>query len=83
MATHSSILSWKTPLDRGAWCATAHEVSKGQTRLSHSGHDHFLKDIFGCGPFLKCLLNLSQYCFYFVSVFWPQGMRDLCSPVRA
>ena len=33
MATHSSILSWRIPLDRGAWQATAHGVTKGQTRL--------------------------------------------------
>ena len=30
---------------------------------------HFLK----CGPFLRSLLNLLQYCFCFVLVFWPQG----------
>ena len=24
MATHSSILSWKNPMDRGAWSATVH-----------------------------------------------------------
>ena len=30
MATHSSILAWKTP-DRGAWWATVHSVAKSQT----------------------------------------------------
>ena len=34
MATHSSILAWRIPLDRGAWWATVHGVSKSQTRLS-------------------------------------------------
>ena len=34
MATHSSILAWRIPLDRGAWWATAHGVTKSQTRLS-------------------------------------------------
>ena len=33
MATHSSILSWRIPIDRGAWQATAHGVTKGRTRL--------------------------------------------------
>ena len=28
MATHSSILAWRIPMDRGAWQATVHEVSK-------------------------------------------------------
>ena len=30
-ATHSSILSWRIPMDRGAWQATVHEVAKSQT----------------------------------------------------
>ena len=34
MATHSSILAWRIPMDRGAWWATVHEVAKSQTRLS-------------------------------------------------
>ena len=28
MATHSSILAWKIPMDRGAWRATVHEGCK-------------------------------------------------------
>ena len=28
MATHSSILAWKNPMDRGAWQATFHGVSR-------------------------------------------------------
>ena len=31
MATHSSILAWRTPMDRGAWQATVHEVAKSRT----------------------------------------------------
>jgi len=34
MATHSSILAWRIPMDRGAWWATMHEVEKGRTQLS-------------------------------------------------
>ena len=34
MATHSSILSWRIPIDRGAWQATVYGVPKNQTRLS-------------------------------------------------
>ena len=30
MATHSSILAWKIPMDRGAWWATVHGVAKSQ-----------------------------------------------------
>ena len=35
MATHSSILAWRIPMDRGAWRATVHEVAKSQTQLSN------------------------------------------------
>ena len=28
MATHSSILAWRIPTDRGAWRATVHGVTK-------------------------------------------------------
>ena len=31
MATHSSILAWGIPMDRGAWQATVHGVAKSQT----------------------------------------------------
>ena len=33
-ATHSSILAWKNPTDRGAWQATVHGVAKSRKRLS-------------------------------------------------
>ena len=32
MATHSSILAWRIPMDRGAWWATAHGATKSQTQ---------------------------------------------------
>ena len=32
MATHSSVLAWRIPIDRGAWWATVHGVRK-------NGHD--------------------------------------------
>ena len=31
MATLSSILAWRIPMDRGAWKATVHGVAKSQT----------------------------------------------------
>ena len=36
MATHSSILVWKNPMDGGAWWATVHGVAKSRTSLSLS-----------------------------------------------
>ena len=34
MATHSNILDWRIPMDRGACWATVHGVAKSRTRLS-------------------------------------------------
>ena len=34
MATHSSIIAWRIPMDRGTWQATVHGVAKSQTLLS-------------------------------------------------
>ena len=34
MATHSSILVWRIPMDRGAWQTTVHGAAKSQTQLS-------------------------------------------------
>ena len=30
MTTHSNILAWRVPMDRGAWWATVHGVAKTQ-----------------------------------------------------
>ena len=34
MTTHSSILAWRIPMDRGAWRATVREITKSWTWLS-------------------------------------------------
>jgi len=31
MATYSSILAWRIPMDRGTWWAAVHGVTKSQT----------------------------------------------------
>ena len=35
MATHSSILAWRIPMNRGAWWATGHGVAKNWPQLSN------------------------------------------------
>ena len=35
IATHSSILAWRVPVDRGAWWAAVHGIAKSQTSLSN------------------------------------------------
>ena len=34
MATHSSILAWRIPMDKGVWWVTVHGVTKSRTQLS-------------------------------------------------
>ena len=36
MATHSSVVSWRIPMDRDAWQATVLGVAKSWTRLGNS-----------------------------------------------
>ena len=46
MATHSGILPWRIPMDRGAWRTTVYGVTKSWTRLSNSaqpGLDHLIE----------------------------------------
>ena len=40
MATHSSILAWRIPMDRGAWRATLHGVEKSD--VTEQLHVHSL-----------------------------------------
>ena len=54
MAIHSSILAWKIPMDRKAWRATAHGVTKSRTRLSDSTE---LNPTFGASPVAQLVKN--------------------------
>ena len=38
MATHSSILAWENPMNKGAWWATVLGDAKSRTRLSDYAH---------------------------------------------
>ena len=41
LGSHSRILAWRIPMDRGAWWATVHGAAKSQTRLKQlSVHTH-------------------------------------------
>ena len=47
MATHSTILAWRIPVDRGAWQATVHGVSKSWTQLNdYAQHSTFADSAF-------------------------------------
>ena len=40
MATHSSILAWRIPLDRGAWWAIVHGITESDTTEQLSTAQH-------------------------------------------
>ena len=42
-ATHSRILAWRIPMDRGAWQATVYGVTKSRTGLNISKHAQMLE----------------------------------------
>ena len=55
MATHSSILAWRIPMNRGAWQALVHTVTKGWTRQNQLGtHAHM------AGSYCTALTNDSS-----------------------
>ena len=63
MANHSSILAWRIPMDRGAWWATVHGVTKSQTWLSTwSNHfpTHHWPPPAPISTWLICFANLVQ-----------------------
>ena len=60
-ATHSSILAWRIPMDRGAWRATVHRVTKESDTTEQLNKDNILFHIifhilFHCG-----LLQETEY----------------------
>ena len=50
MATHSSTVTWRIPMDRGAWQGIVHEAAKSWTRLNYyHTHTHMVKvKLSGC-----------------------------------
>ena len=38
--THSSILGWRIPMDRGSWWATVHRVAKKSDKTEVTEHSH-------------------------------------------
>ena len=60
MATHSSILAWRTPMDRGAWRAIVHRLTQSFTWMKWlSTHNLEIK-----------LFGRRKYCFFVTSIFY-------------
>ena len=61
MATHTSILAWRVPLDRGAWRAAVHGVAKRWTQLSDWTELNWT-DTGSSLPFSKFHIYVLVYC---------------------
>ena len=51
MATQSSILPWRIPVDKGVWRATVHGAAQSWTQLKHFACTHI--DLLTDKPFYK------------------------------
>ena len=68
MATHSSMLAWRIPMDRGAWRATDHGVSKIRTQ-SNMVHFWCILEFCFCGIILIRKVNIFLHFVYLVLYF--------------
>ena len=66
MAAYSSILDWKDLMDKGAWQAAVHGVSKSQTRPSNWVHMHVISQNL-CLFFFFVFLCVCVPCISFLS----------------
>ena len=63
MTTHSSILAWRIPKDKGAWWATVHGVTKSQPRpRTAADHSFFIRPSVWTFRLLPCLGRGKQCC---------------------
>ena len=68
MATHSSILAWRIPMDRGAWQAIVHGAAKSQTQQNKykdaTGFFSLHKDMAVSVPYFHFLLSYNQHVLF-------------------
>ena len=75
MATHFSILAWRNSMDRGAWQATVHGVSKSWTQQSDFTSLHFTSETANSPP------RRQQFCIQILVLNSPR--ISLCEPTSA
>ena len=63
-ATHSSILAWRIPKDRGAWRATVHGVAESDTTEQISTNNENDEDSFSYKPLILVLSKVSLTAVY-------------------
>ena len=71
MATHSSILAWRIPIDRGAWWATVHGVAKNHMTELSTTHSTFFFFLLYSIVLVLPYINMNPPRVYTCSPFWP------------
>ena len=74
MASQSSILAWRTRMDRGAWWATVHRVAKSWPRLTQLSTLTPTHKESGLGGFEKENCQVSSGHYEFIYAFPQQKL---------
>ena len=78
-ATHSSILAWRTPVDRGAWWATVHGVARSQTGLNDCAQQNTGRYQVSVSSSHECLLGPRHCAEHLTGLTFPVVIRVLRS----
>ena len=78
VATHSSILAWRIPMDRGVWQATVHGVAKSQTQLSdHKQQQHIISMLWSLLKFSEIAMKIQQPLILINRIHsWEEGFSN-------
>ena len=71
MATHSSILAWRIPMDRGAWRVTVRGVAQSRARPSSYAQHNTGKYQMSVSSSHKCLLSAKHCVEYLAGLSFP------------
>ena len=74
MAAHSSVLAWRIPGDRGAWCTAVYGVSQSRTRLKGlSSSSICISEVIDISP-----SNLDSSSPAFLMILKARSLRSRC-----
>ena len=91
MATHSNILAWRIPMDRGAWRAAVHGVAKSRTgpRLSDCHGSIEVDCLSICtlptyldGVTISPHISLAFLFLCVQSIFFASNLNPCCPPIN-
>ena len=81
IATHSSILAWRIPMDRGGWWAIIHRVTKRQTRWSDWAHMHATQQATLTNTLIPYGLVITLLVYQTLCMFFSLNMYPSANPI--